>query len=104
MRRGWEVEYVDGKIINENQMDWRALPREGMVRVSLHHDGRKWTISNKVAYLQKKRASMVPGIAKSFQIESRSIGYYDIVEGKNCKIWYTVDEMTGKMTMEVQQV
>lgn len=103
MRRGWEVEYADGKTINEEQMEWRYLPREGMVRLTLRFDGREWSIHNKVAYLQKKRASMIPGVAKSFQIESRSIGYYDVVDGKNCKVWYTVDEMTGKMKMEVQQ-
>ena len=40
---------------------------------------------------------MVPGVKDSFQIESRSIGYY---EGNN-KIAYTVDENTGTMRMEV---
>jgi len=104
MQRGWEVEYTDGKIINEDQMEWRALPKNGIVRLTLRYDGRQWNIMNKVAYVQKKRASMAPGIAKSFQIESRSIGYYDIIDGKNCKVWYTVDEMSGRMKMEVQNI
>lgn len=102
MRRGWEVEYLDGKIINEEQMDWRKLPKKGIVRLTLRHDGREWHIHNKTAYVQKKRASMVPGLAASFRVESRSIGYYDVVNDKVCKVWYTVDELTGRMTMEVQ--
>jgi len=104
MRRGWEAEYVDGKVINEAQMEWKALPKKGIVRLTLHFDGREWHVQDKVAYVQKKRASMVPGVAASFQVESRSIGYYDVIDGKNCKVWYTVDEMSGRMTMEVQNL
>jgi len=102
MHRGWEVEYVDGRVINEEQMDWKKLPKQGIVRLTLRYDGREWNINNKTAYLQKKRASMVPGVVNSFQVESRSIGYYDVVDGKACKIWYTIDELTGRMNMEVQ--
>lgn len=102
MRRGWEVEYVDGKTINESQMDWKNLPKQNMIRLTLHYDGRQWDIHNKMAYVQKKRASAVPGIADSFRVESRSVGYYDVVDDKNVKVWYTVDEMTGFMKMEVE--
>jgi hypothetical protein len=102
MRRGWEVEYLDGKVINEDQMNWKKLPKKGIIRLTLKHDGREWHIQNKSSYVQKKRASMVPGVAKSFQVESRSIGYYDVIDGKTCKVWYTVDELSGIMTMEVQ--
>jgi hypothetical protein len=104
MRRGWEVEYVDGKIIKEVQMDWRKIPKVGMVRATLHYDGRRWDLTEKIAYDQKKRGSCVPGVPESFQIESRSLGYYDQVDGKPVKIWYTVNEFTGKMTMEVQHI
>lgn len=101
MRRGWSVEYSDGTIINEDQMEWKKLPKVNMITLALHYDGREWLIHNKAAYLQKKQASMIPGVNESFQVESRSIGYYDIIDGKDCKVWYTVDESTGKMTMEV---
>ena len=101
MRRGWCVEYNNGTVINEDQMEWKKLPKINMIRLTLHYDGREWSIHDKVAYLQKKQASMVPGVNESFQIESRSIGYYDIIDGKNCKVWYTVEEDTGKMIMEV---
>jgi len=100
IRRGWEVEYVDGTIINENQMEWKKIPKVDMIRLTLHFDGRQWDINNKAAYIQKKRASVIPGISDSFMIESRSIGYY---EG-NEKIWYTVDEFTGQMKMEVLEI
>jgi len=100
MRRGWEVEYSDGTTIKENQMDWKNIPKIGIIRLTLHYDGRRWDIHNKIAYVQKKRGSAIPGDPTSFRIESRSIGYY---EG-NKKIWYTVDEFTGRMKMEVFEV
>ena len=85
MRRGWEVEISDGTIINEDQMDWRKVPKVNIVRLTLRYDNREWNIGDKIAYVQKKRGSVVPGVADSFRIESRSIGYYE----ENQKI-YTV--------------
>ena len=104
MRRGWEVEYSNGVIINEDQLEWRQLSKLDMVRVTLYYDGRRWDLRNKTAYFQRKRASMVPGVKESFKIEARTIGYYDVVEGKGCKVSYTVDEDTGKMKMEVKNL
>lgn len=104
MRRGWEVEYADGTIIKEVQQDWKKIPKVGIIRLTLHYEGRRWDIHEKVAYAQKKRGSVIPGVAGSFQIESRSIGYYDVIKGDPVKVWYTVDEFTGKMTMEVQKL
>ena len=85
-------------------MEWKKAPKVGIVRVTLHYDGRQWILDNKLAYDQKKRASVIPGIQESFQVESRSIGYYDVVKGDTVKVWYTVDEFTGKMTMEVKKL
>lgn len=104
MRRGWEVEYFDGTIIKEVQMEWKKIPKINMFRVTLHYDGRQWDIENKLAYDQRKRGSVTPGVVDSFQIESRSIGYYDLVDDKTIMVWYTVNEFTGKMTMEVQDL
>ena len=104
MRRGWEVEYKDGTVIKEVQMDWRKIPKTGIIRVILHYDGRQWDLNDKIAYDQKKRGSCVPGVSDSFQLESRSVGYYDVVDGKPIKVWYTVNEFTGKMIMEVQNL
>jgi hypothetical protein len=99
MGRGWEAEYENGNTINESQMDWKKIPKKDMIRLTLHYDGRRWDIHNKDAYLQKKRGSMVPFQPDSFVVESRSIGYY---EG-NQKIWFTVNESTGQMRMEVEE-
>jgi len=104
MRRGFEIEYVDGTVIKESQMEWKKAPKTGIIRVTLHYDGRQWDLEHKLAYDQKKRGSVVPGVPDSFQLESRSIGYYDVVDEKPIKVWYTVNEFTGKMTMEVQDL
>jgi len=104
MRRGWEIEYENGTIIKESQMEWKKAPKTNIVRVTLHYDGRQWDLNNKLAYDQKKRGSCVPGVADSFQIESRSVGYYDVVGEDTLKVWYTVNESTGKMTMEVKNL
>ena len=98
-RRYWELEYSDGRIINENQMEWKKAPKANIVRLTLHYDGRRWDIQNKLAYIQKKRASVTPG-GGDFTIESRSIGWH---EG-NKKVWYTVNEFTGQMKMEVKEL
>lgn len=100
IKRGWSILYADGKIINENQMDWKKIPKVGIKKLTLHFDGKQWDIMNKPAYFQKKRASMVPGISNSFQVESRSIGYYEDIH----KVTYTVNEHTGVMKMEVKDI
>lgn len=104
LRRGWEVEYDNGLVITEDQMEWIKLPKIGIIRLTLRYDGREWNIFNKAAYLQKKKASVVPGISDSFQIESRSIGYYDKIDGKDVKVWYTLNEETGMMKIEVEEI
>lgn len=100
MRRGWEAEYKDGRVIKETEMEWIRIPKVGIVRLTLHYDGKRWDVHNKLAYVQKKRASMIPGVQESFVIESRSIGFYE----EKHKIWYTVDEFTGQMKMEVVDI
>ncbi len=104
MRRGWEAEFKNGKTINEKKMEWKDLPKADIVRLTLRYDGREWNLHDKDVYTQKKRASTVPGMQDTFRIESRSIGYYDRIDDKNCKVWYTVNEFTGKMTMEVENL
>ena len=97
MQRGWEVEYKDGTVINEDQMEWNKLPnRKEIIRLSLKWDGRQWDLRNKEAYAQKKRGMAVPGHPNTYLI-ARYIGYY---EG-NKKVFYKVDEATGKMTIEI---
>jgi len=95
--RGWEVQLKDGTIISEGQMEWLKVPKKHIVRLSLFFDQRRWDLTGKEAYFIKNRASCVPGVAESFRLESRTIGFY---EGAK-KVCYTVDEATGKFSMEV---
>lgn len=99
MRRGWEIEYRDGSIVKEIDTEWNKISRDGIVRLTLHYEGRRWDVIGKEAYAQKKRGSAVPGVRDSFMIESRSIGYY---EG-NKKVWYTVNEHTGAMNITIEE-
>jgi hypothetical protein len=100
IRRYWEAEYYNGTIINENQMEWKKIPKVNMKRLTLFYDGRQWDLIEKQAYFQKKRASMVPGISESFQVETRSVGYFEGAQ----KVTYTVDENTGVMKMTVKDI
>jgi hypothetical protein len=97
MQRGWEVELSNGVVLRESELDWKKVPKNQIVRLSLFYDGRKWHLTGKEAYFVKYRGSVVPGIQDSFRIERRTIGFY---EGAN-KICYHVDEATGKFNIEV---
>ena len=97
MKKGWEVELSNGVILRESDLEWRKVPKNQIVRLSLFYGDRHWDLTDKEAYFVKYRASVVPGIQDSFRIERRVIGYY---EGSN-KICYCVDEQTGKFTLEV---
>ncbi|HLD90915.1 MAG TPA: hypothetical protein VI911_07885 [Patescibacteria group bacterium] len=97
IRRGWEVELQDGTTINEKQSSWASIPKTQIKCLSLHYDGRSWHLENKEAYFINTRASMVPGNQASFQVEQRTIGFY---EGAT-KVHYTIDEFTGKFNVKV---
>jgi len=97
MQRGWEVELSNKVILRESDLDWKKVPKNQIVRLSLFYDGRHWDLTGKDAYFVKYRASVVPGIQNSFRIERRTIGFY---EGAN-KVCYHVDESTGKFNIEV---
>ena len=98
--RGWNVKYYDGTEIYEGEAEWKDVPKIGIKRLTLHFDGRQWDIVGKQVYLQKKHASICPWVKDSFQIESRSIGYYEDTH----KVLYTVNEHTGVMKMEVKDI
>ena len=79
-------------------MEWKKVPKKDIICLSLLYDGRIWNLPNKQAYFVQNRASMVPGIEESFQVEQRTIGFY---EGAT-KVHYIVDELTGQFTTKVQ--
>ena len=98
MTRGWEVELLDGTLMNENGYEWREIPKKKIKRLTLYFDGRRWDLTGKQAYFIRNSASCVPGIQESFQVEKRCIGYY---EGAD-KVCYIVDEWTGEFKMKVE--
>lgn len=97
MNRGWIVELIDGTILKEKNTNWKDVPKIKIKKLSLLFDGRRWDLFDKQAYFVRNRASMVPGVAKSFRVEQRCIGYY---EGEK-KIYYIVDEATGSFSLKV---
>ena len=105
MPKGWIVHYDNGTIVTEydrngNQTDWRSVPKTGIKSLSLKWNNKHWTIAGKDIYLQKKRGWVVPhsGVNQHPTIECRYIGYW---EG-NDKIYYEVNEHTGRMRMVVE--
>ena len=98
MLRGWQVELKDGTVLSENNTKWKDVPKIKINKLSLLFDGRRWDLTDKQAYFIKNKASMVPGIKESFQIEKRCIGYYEGAQ----KVHYIVEESTGKFHMEVE--
>ena len=99
MIRGWQVELNNGKIMQEDSCTWKNVPNRDIKRLTLYFDGRRWDLVGKQAYFVQNRVSMAPGVQRSMSIERRCIGYY---EGAT-KIWYIVDEFTGKFKMEVNK-
>ena len=97
MTRGWVVELDDGQILSEENTEWKKVPKIKIKKLSLLFDGRRWDLSDKQAYFIRNSASMVPGIQESFQIEKRTIGYYEGAE----KVSYTVNELTGEFKMSI---
>ncbi len=98
MRRGWEVELIDGTIINEDNCIWKDVPKIKIKNLALLFDGRRWDLSDKQAYFVKNSASMVPGVQESFHIDQRCIGFY---EGAT-KINYIIDEFTGAFNIKIE--
>jgi hypothetical protein len=98
MKRGWVVLLKDGTKIKEKEMQWKNVPKKEIEKLLLLFDGRKWEVSDKEAYFVNTRASMVPGMSHTMEIEERSIGWY---EGAN-KISYVVNERTGGCELRVK--
>jgi hypothetical protein len=97
LRRGWIVELDDGKILSEEDVEWREVPKIRIKKLSLLFDGRRWDLFDKQAYFIRNSASVVPGVQESFQIEKRTIGYYEGAE----KVSYTINEMTGEFKITI---
>jgi len=95
MANGWIATYTDGRTIQEDEMEWQSLPKQGISRLSLRVNDREYHIDGpQQGWIQFKSAYIDMG--GEHQISSRVIGYYD---GPN-KIYYRVDEFTGELKIE----
>ncbi|MCK4829047.1 hypothetical protein KA005_75690 [bacterium] len=106
MKRGWVVQYKDGRVICEDEMPWIKVPNKRDIRrVILKWEDRIWSFDDKENYTAPKTRGYVDvnsiGIAGE-GIDSRMIGYYDTEE--NCKVWMRVDETTGQMSYETEEI
>ena len=95
--RGWVIEYDNGSIISEEQMEWKNAPKKGIVSMSLIWDDKRWTISGKKHYVPPMKRVSVSFLSNDARVEARSIGFYE--NGK--KVIYRVDENTGQMKIEI---
>lgn len=98
-RRGWIVTLEDGTEMAEWDYDWAEIPKASIAKLTLVFEGRVWHISDKPAYIQRKRGSISPGETNPV-VEKRIIGYYE----DDFKVEYVVDERTGMMNMQVTEV
>ena len=98
-RRGWIVTLKDGTEMSEWDYEWSEVPKADIARLTLVFEGRVWHISDKPAYIQRKRGSISTN-SPDFTIEKRIIGYYE----DEFKVEYIVDERTGIMHMHVTEV
>lgn len=103
MRRGWIVQYSDGRVITEDDMSWNKVPEKKKIRrMILKWDERLWELVDKEHYaVPKKRGYVdVSQGGTSQGIDSRTIGYYDMED--KCKVIIRVNEATGQMNYDIE--
>lgn len=104
MPRGWVVQYRDGAVICETEMQWIKLPnKKEICRVILKWEDRLWSFDDKENYTVPKTRGYMdvnPAGISSQGIHSRTIGYYDMAE--KCKVIMRVEESTGRMSYEIE--
>jgi hypothetical protein len=110
MSRGWVVLYKDGTAICEDDMSWRKLPnKQEIKKVILKWEDRLWSIENQKYYtvptMKGYHDISISSAGASFSpqgVHSRTIGYYDVAS--NCKVILRVDEATGKIAWETEDL
>jgi hypothetical protein len=102
MKKGWIVVYKDNSVVTEDELEWRQVKKGEIKILALKWNTKYWSIRDKTAYVQFKRGmamfSASGPIDDSVTCVDRCIGYYENGE----KIIYRVNDLTGKMKMEVQ--
>jgi hypothetical protein len=103
MSRGWLVQYEDGSVICEEDMNWNKVPKKKNIKkVLLKWEDRLWSIDNQEHYTAPTKRGYVDispaGHVSDQMVDSRAIGYYDVQGG--CKVFLRVSEATGQMSWE----
>ncbi len=106
MLRGWVVQFNDGSAICEEDMPWISVPNKKEIkRMVLKWEDRIWSIEGKDNYIVPQTRGFVDISAGGVSyggIDSRAIGYYD--KEAKCKVLIRVEEQTGKMKHEIQEI
>lgn len=106
MSRGWVVQFKDESTICEEDMSWGSVPnKKNIRRMILKWEDRIWSIDDKENYTAPQTRGFVdisPSGSSCTGVDSRAIGYYDM-ESK-CKVFIRVEEATGKMKHEIQEI
>lgn len=103
MIRGWIVQFHDGTVICEEDMEWRQVPnKRGIRKMLLKWEDRLWSIENKKYYLAPSKRGYIDSSGGHYStgLDSRTIGYYDAEQ--KMKVIMRVDEITGTMKYEYQ--
>ena len=95
---GWVAVYKDGTTVTEQEYsDWRSVPnKKDIIDMGLMWRGQiRLMLKDKYPYTSpSKRGACSPG--SPMMVLSRAVGYYE----NDYKIYYRVDEKTGKITVE----
>jgi len=100
MEKGFIVEYSDGKVITEDEMEWNKVPKVNIKELRLKWYNKSWSVPGPHCFA-RKRGSASP-LEPGMRLEARIIGYFD-VENKS-KVSYIIDELSGSMVMKVEEV
>jgi hypothetical protein len=97
------VVYKDGTSVTEEETTWNKVHKGNIKLVGLKWHDRFWTIPDKTAYVPPFKRGTVSFSTSGVVLQElpcieRCIGYY---EGAS-KVIYRVNELTGRMRMEVK--
>ena len=79
MEKGFLVEYEDGKVITEEQMEWNKVPKAKIKKLVMKWHNKSWEVPGPHCF-QFKRASAPMYGPSVHKLEARVIGYF---EGKD---------------------
>lgn len=100
MDKGFIVEYKDGRVITEDELEWQKVPKCDIAWLKLKWYNKMWKVPGPNCFQFKRGSIPLYGAGSDVRVDYRVIGYF---EGKD-KILYLIDENTGQMTIKVVPV